>query len=105
MVLPKYMTAAVLTGHGGLEKLIVRNDMPVPEPKANEVLINVGACGMNNTDINTRIGWYSKSVSGGTNSKDGSDGPDRISEADATWGGAAVVFPLIQGADVAGRDI
>jgi hypothetical protein len=25
-----------------------------------------GACGMNNTDINTRIAWYSKSVTEGT---------------------------------------
>jgi NADPH:quinone reductase-like Zn-dependent oxidoreductase len=103
MVLPIYMTAAVLTGHGGLEKLIVRDNIPVPEPKANEVLINVGACGMNNTDINTRIGWYSKSVGTGTNSTGGSEGSDRLLEEDATWGGGAVVFPRIQGADVAGR--
>lgn len=103
MVFPNTMTAAVLTGHGGLEKLIVRDNIPLPEPKANEVLINVGACGMNNTDINTRIGWYSKSVSNGTTSTGGSDGLDRLSEEDATWGGGAVVFPRIQGADVAGR--
>jgi NADPH:quinone reductase-like Zn-dependent oxidoreductase len=103
MVLPNHMTAAVLTGHGGLEKLIIRDNVPVPKPKANEVLIHVGACGMNNTDINTRIGWYSKSVGKGTNSKGGSNGLGRFSEEDATWGGAAVVFPLIQGADVAGR--
>ena len=103
MVLPNYMTAAVLTEHGGLEKLIVRDNIPVPKPKANEVLIHVGACGMNNTDINTRIGWYSKSVGKETNSKGSSDSPDGFSEQDATWGGSAVVFPLIQGADVAGR--
>lgn len=103
MALPNYMTAAVLTGHGGLEKIIVRDDIPVPKPKANEVLIKVGACGMNNTDINTRIGWYSKSVSSGTSSTGGLDGLDRLSEEDATWGGGTVVFPRIQGADVAGR--
>ncbi len=103
MVLPNYMTAAILTGHGGLEKLIVRDNIPVLKPKANEVLINVGACGMNNTDINTRIGWYSKSVSNATTSAGGSDGLGRLSEEDATWGGGAVVFPRIQGADVAGR--
>jgi NADPH:quinone reductase-like Zn-dependent oxidoreductase len=97
------MTAAVLTGHGGLEKLIVRDNIPVPQPKANEVLINVKACGMNNTDINTRIGWYSKSVGSGTNSTGGSVGIEQLSEEDATWGGGAVVFPRIQGADVAGR--
>jgi NADPH:quinone reductase-like Zn-dependent oxidoreductase len=103
MVLPNYMTAAVLEGHGGLEKIIVRDDMPVPELKVNEVLIKVGACGMNNTDINTRIGWYSKSVSSGTTTKGGADGLDRSSEEDATWGGGAVIFPRIQGADVTGR--
>ena len=102
MTLPDTMTAAILTGHGGLEKLIVRNDVPVPEPQANEVLIQVGACGMNNTDINTRIGWYSKSVSSGTTSRGGSEGLEQISATDATWGGAAA-FPRIQGADVAGR--
>ena len=31
-----------------------------PRPKPGEVLINVAAAGVNNTDINTRIGWYSK---------------------------------------------
>ena len=103
MILPVYMTAAVLTGHGGLEKLIVRDEIPVPKPKANEVLIHVGACGMNNTDINTRIGWYSKSVDSETNSIGVSDDPGLDSEEDATWGGGAVVFPLIQGADVTGR--
>jgi NADPH:quinone reductase-like Zn-dependent oxidoreductase len=103
MALPNYMTAAVLKGHGGLDKIIVRDDIPVPEPKANEVLIKVGACGMNNTDINTRIGWYSKSVSSGTTTNGGADGLDRLSEEDATWGGGAVIFPRIQGADVAGR--
>ena len=102
MVLPKFMTAAILTGHGGFEKLIVRDDVPVPKPQVNEVLIKVGACGMNNTDINTRIGWYSKSVSNGTTSSSGSEGLEQISAADAAWGGT-VAFPRIQGADVVGR--
>jgi NADPH:quinone reductase-like Zn-dependent oxidoreductase len=102
MALPETMTAAVLTGHGGLDKIVVRDDMLLPQPKANEVLIEVGACGINNTDINTRIGWYSKSVSSGTTSTGGSEGLEQISATDATWGGAAA-FPRIQGADVAGR--
>jgi NADPH:quinone reductase-like Zn-dependent oxidoreductase len=97
------MTAAILTGHGGLDKIVVRDDIPRPEPKANEVLIKVGACGINNTDINTRIGWYSKSISSGTTSSGDLEGLDRLSEEDTTWGGAAFVFPRIQGADVAGR--
>ncbi len=60
------MRAVLLRGHGGLEQLEYREDVPVPIPAAGEVLIRVGAAAVNNTDINTRIGWYSKSVSGGT---------------------------------------
>jgi NADPH:quinone reductase-like Zn-dependent oxidoreductase len=103
MARPKHMTAAVLTGHGGLEKLKVKEDVPVPEPQIGEVLIEVGACGINNTDINTRIGWYSKSISSGTSDQGNTTDREQKSQEDATWGGAAVKFPLIQGADVAGR--
>ena len=31
-----------------------------------EALIEVGACGLNNTDVNTRTGWYSRTVTGAT---------------------------------------
>ena len=54
------MRALVTTGHGGLEGLEFRTDWPDPEPGAREVLVAVGACGLNNTDINTRVGWYAK---------------------------------------------
>ncbi len=37
-----------------------RNNLPVPHPGKGEVLVRVTAAGVNNTDINTRIGWYSK---------------------------------------------
>jgi len=60
------MSAVVLTGHGGLEALEYHTNWPTPEPQAHEVLIKVGACGLNNTDVNTRSGWYSKAVSEGT---------------------------------------
>ena len=86
--LPKTMQGVLLTGHGGLDKLEIRDDIPVPEPGADDVLIRVGAAAVNNTDINTRTGWYSKD--------DGASG-------DASWSGKAVRFPLIQGADVCGR--
>ena len=103
MVLADFMKAVVLTGHGSLEKLVIYDDLFVPKPKTNEVLIEVGACGINNTDINTRIGWYSKSVRSGTTTAGGADGIDQISEVGATWGANSVVFPRIQGADVVGR--
>ncbi|MEM9676839.1 MAG: alcohol dehydrogenase, partial [Pseudomonadota bacterium] len=59
MPLQQTMQAVVLTGHGGPERLSVEPAWPVPTPTADQVLIRVGACGVNNTDINTRIGWYS----------------------------------------------
>jgi NADPH:quinone reductase-like Zn-dependent oxidoreductase len=53
------MRAVLLTGHGGYERLEVRDDVAVPRPKPGEVLLRVGAAGVNNTDVNTRVGWYS----------------------------------------------
>jgi len=74
------MRGFVLTGHGGFDMLEYRDDLPVPTPAVDEVVIEVAACGMNNTDVNTRTGWY----------------------ANGGWGGD-LAFPLIQGADPAGR--
>ncbi len=101
-MLPETMTAVLLTGHGGLDKLEVRHDVPVPTPKPAEVLIQVAAAGINNTDINTRIGWYSKAVDAGTD-VGGEGGFASVNVADAGWSGAPLAFPRIQGADVCGR--
>ena len=60
------MAAVQLVGHGGLEKLHYRTNVPTPAPRPGEVLIEVAAAGVNNTDINTRIGWYSKAVGDAT---------------------------------------
>ena len=65
---PGYMRAVLLKGHGGTDQLEYREDVPVPLPAAGEVLIRIRAAALNNTDINTRIGWYSKSVNSGTGS-------------------------------------
>jgi len=65
-VIPEVMKGVLLVGHGGFDKLEYREDIPVPRPAAGEVLIRVAATGVNNTDINTRIGWYSKAVKAGT---------------------------------------
>lgn len=94
---PETMRAAVLTGRGGPEVLIVRDDVPVPVASDDEVLIRVVACGVNNTDINTRVGWYSRSVTGETSS----DGFAEARADDAGWGGD-LTFPRIQGADPCG---
>jgi NADPH:quinone reductase-like Zn-dependent oxidoreductase len=104
--LPERMRAVLLTGHGGLDRLEFRDDVPVPAPAPGEVLIAVGACGMNNTDINTRTAWYSRSVTEATSGATGRGGVGGFEAAragDSTWGGAGLHFPRIQGADVAGR--
>ncbi|MCP4818629.1 MAG: zinc-binding dehydrogenase [Shimia sp.] len=95
------MHAVVLTGHGGLEKLEYRTDIPTPQPKPGELLIRTAAAGVNNTDINTRIGWYSKAVNEATNTG-GADGFETVDEDDASWSGTPMSFPRIQGADVCG---
>jgi NADPH:quinone reductase-like Zn-dependent oxidoreductase len=99
--LPTTMTAVYLTGHGGFEKLEYRDDVPVPTPGANEVVLRVGAAGVNNTDVNTRIGWYSKSVTSGTGAG-GDQGYDENVIDDGGWAGEGLQFPRIQGADAAG---
>ena len=106
---PNTMTAAVLTGFGGLDKLEVRHDVPVPLVGPSDVLIRVGACGINNTDINTRAGWYNASVRVGTTREGGLTGFD-LKESEQSGGGgvgegADFEFPRIQGADVAGAII
>ena len=78
------MRAVVLTGHGDFDRLVVRDDVPVPKPGSGEVLIRIRAAAVNNTDINTRIGWYAKQGD------------------DVNWSGGAFVFPRIQGADGCG---
>ncbi|TPE45678.1 zinc-binding dehydrogenase [Amaricoccus solimangrovi] len=96
------MMGVWLTGHGGFEKLEVRSDIPLPVPAAGEVLIKVAAAGINNTDINTRIGWYSKGVSDGT-AAGGAAGFQTSNDVDASWSGTPLAFPRIQGADCCGR--
>jgi NADPH:quinone reductase-like Zn-dependent oxidoreductase len=101
MSIPDYMKAVLLTGHGGFEKLSYRKDIPVPNPGNDEVLIKVAAAGVNNTDINTRVGWYSKSVTGETN-QGSKHGFSEANDEDGGWSGTALEFPRIQGADICG---
>lgn len=83
------MRAVVLTGHGGPERLELREDVPVPSAGPGEIVVAVGAAGVNNTDIWTREGAYGSG-----------DDP----QATSGWRrGEALRFPHIQGADVAGR--
>ena len=99
MTLPSTMQAMVTMGHGGLEQLVFHDDWPTPSPAAGEVLVRVRACGLNNTDVNTRSGWYSKAVTEATTG----DGYDDVNTEDPSWGGAPISFPRVQGADVCGE--
>lgn len=98
MGLPNTMRAMVTMGHGDLDQMVWHEEWPRPEPGAGEVLVRVRACGLNNTDVNTRSGWYSKTVETAT-----TGGALEADSEDATWGGAAVTFPRIQGADICGE--
>jgi NADPH:quinone reductase-like Zn-dependent oxidoreductase len=88
--LPSTMAAVLLTGHGGLDKLEYRTDVPVPSPAPGEVLVEVTACGMNNTDVWVRQGAY---------------GTEEDAAAVSTWRrqGNTLTFPRIQGTDTVGR--
>ena len=97
----KTMSAVLLKGYGGFEQLAYRTDVPVPVPRANEVLIRVLAAGVNNTDINTRAGWYSRSVTQGT-AAGGEAGFAGVGDEQSSWSGSTPVFPRIQGADACG---
>jgi len=98
MTLPKTMQAMVTMGHGGPDKMVWHEDWPVPVAGPGEVLVQVKACGLNNTDVNTRSGWYSKAVTEATSD----DGHASVNDEDPTWGAAPISFPRIQGADVCG---
>ena len=102
-VIPETMQAVLLKGYGGFDQLELRDDVPVPRPEEGEVLVRIGAAALNNTDINTRTGWYSPAVSEGTTAAGAAGGFDGVSAEDSGWTGAKHQFPRIQGADGCGR--
>ncbi|MBN2687090.1 MAG: alcohol dehydrogenase family protein [Deltaproteobacteria bacterium] len=97
----KTMKAVVTAGNGGYDKLqcrVVR--LPTLEP--GEVLLHVLAAGVNNTEINTRIGWYSSSVTTGTEDAAIVEEKQATAKADGGWN-ETTPFPFIQGTDCCGR--
>jgi NADPH:quinone reductase-like Zn-dependent oxidoreductase len=97
------MRAVLLTGHGGLEKLEFREDIPVPKLAKGEVLVRVRACALNNTDVNTRIGWYGASVDSPVTEELALQGILRPSNESGSWNRHEIAFPRIQGAAIAGE--
>ena len=99
--IPIHMHAVVTTGNGGYDKLDYRL-VSTPVPAEGEVLVKVLAAGINNTEINTRLGWYSSSVTGSTNDLSSAQQDRAEHKADGGWN-EATPFPIIQGTDCCGR--
>ncbi|GAB3247974.1 alcohol dehydrogenase family protein [Arthrobacter pigmenti] len=76
----------MLTAHGGPEFLELRGDWPRPVAGDGEVIVQVHAAALNNTDIWTREGAY---------------GLPGDPQAKAGWRGP-ISFPRVQGGDIAG---
>ena len=95
------MLAVVTTGNGGPDKLAYR-EVRRPRPEEGEVLVRVLAAGVNNTEINTRVGWYSASVAESTGRDAEAQGTEAVQREDGGWD-APTPFPFIQGTDCCGR--
>ena len=50
------MKAAVIRAPGGPEVLKIES-LPIPEPRNDQVLIRVRACGLNRSELFTRLGY------------------------------------------------
>ncbi|GAA5113576.1 zinc-binding dehydrogenase [Pseudonocardia adelaidensis] len=86
MAVSETMRAMRIAQHGGPD-VLEPAEVPVPAPRAGEVLVRVSAVALNNTDLWTREGAYGR--------------PDDP-QARSGWRGP-IDFPRIQGADVAGE--
>jgi NADPH:quinone reductase-like Zn-dependent oxidoreductase len=95
------MKAIVTVGNGGYDMLVYR-DVAMPQLLAGEVLLQVLAAGVNNTEINTRVGWYSKTVTTDTQSAAIAGEKGSVQKKDGGWN-VATPFPFIQGTDCCGR--
>ncbi|CAN1572928.1 Qor NADPH,quinone reductase and related Zn-dependent oxidoreductases [Paracoccaceae bacterium] len=94
------MKAVVTLGNGGYDQLLYC-DVARPTPGPAEVLVEVRAAGMNNTEINTRLGWYSTTVRKSTADAAANEQSAPTRKADGGWN-AATPFPFIQGTDCCG---
>ena len=78
------MKAVVTIGNGGYDKLQCRV-VPVPTIGPGEVLLQVLAAGVNNTEINTRVGWYSSTVTKATEEAAAAEEQSATAKADGGW--------------------
>lgn len=94
------MQAVVTSGNGSYDMLDYR-EVPRPQAGPGELLLKVLAAGVNNTEINTRLGWYSSAVSDGTEQTATAAGQN-TAVADGGWNDTTP-FPFIQGTDCCGE--
>lgn len=94
---PDEMKAVVTLGEGGYDRLEY-STVKTPVLNQGDVLIKVLAAGVNNTDINTRLGWYARDV---TTSTSGAEDDTAPRKDGGGWAGETP-FPLIQGTDACG---
>lgn len=94
------MKAVVTMGNGGYDQLVYC-DVARPTPGPDDVIVQVRAAGMNNTEINTRLGWYSSTVTTSTLEAAEVVEVAPTQKADGGWN-AATPFPFIQGTDCCG---
>lgn len=99
--MPTAMKAVVTTGNGGTDKLDYRS-VALRALKPGEVCVKVLAAGMNNTEINTRLGWYSSSVTSSTDDLKSAQDTQASHSPDGGWN-KATPFPIIQGTDCCGE--
>jgi NADPH:quinone reductase-like Zn-dependent oxidoreductase len=95
------MMAVVTTSTGGYDKMEFRR-VVLPKLGPGELLLQVLAAGVNNTDINTRVGWYSASVTADTGATAAAEERPSTAKANSGWN-APTPFPIIQGTDCCGR--
>lgn len=104
--IPATMPAVLLTGNAGSKSWTTGTTSPFP-CVATEVLLGVGACGINNTDINLRTRWYDRAGSTELTQRVGLHGVALEGapqdEASGSWNEEPVKFPRIQGAAVVCR--
>lgn len=99
MSITQPMNAVLLTGYGGPEKLVY-TQVVRPMPQEGEVLIQVGACSLNNTDLNTRTGWYTAESDFEAVLQDTAL---KVVDNSTAWRQTPIQFPRIQGADIVGK--
>ncbi len=93
------MKAIVTTGNGGYEKLVYQV-VAIPKISQGDVPIKVLAAGVNNTEINTRLGCYFLSITELTNET--VDEETIIHSDDGVWN-TKTPYPFIQGTDCCGK--